>query len=352
MGSGASKNSDGGSGSGIGANVSVHFRHGTPSVPFDEAIGCFKAVGYSAKITRNGAMRSVTTTSQPGYLYRLVNSRTKEWHFYNDTTTFDFVVSGFFGPQNAIRPMGSAKMFRELPSGLVVVEMTVGPLETLPYISGDVKDGFDITFSAVPRGNSGTDRGDVQGRCAESLSALRSARSRQPAGTVVSAADARLREVSAVITHSPRMSPASAALVTTVRTSAAPQAPPSVSHAALSHCPNCHATTLVTTTVPSPAPSNPLVPPPITVLEPYQGRSEAQRKSPSRAISGSERGENASVGDDALTSSSDPVTCSKAVSAERRGSSEAATVMTTAVSPEKEVHPSSYSPAPEAALVA
>lgn len=131
----------------------VRFRHGGPSVPFDDAIGCFKAVGYVNRVTKGGAIRSVTTTTPPGYLYRLVNAITHQWHFYNDTTSYDFVVTGYFGcsAETALRPMGTARMYREIPSELYVVELTVGPLETAPYLEGIIRDGFDIHFTAVPR---------------------------------------------------------------------------------------------------------------------------------------------------------------------------------------------------------
>ncbi|KAF8280555.1 hypothetical protein TcYC6_0001730 [Trypanosoma cruzi] len=51
---------------------------------------------------------------------------------------------------NIIKALGKAKMWREMPSGLLIVELVVEPLRTEPYLEGVVTDGFDLRFRALP----------------------------------------------------------------------------------------------------------------------------------------------------------------------------------------------------------
>ncbi|ORC88950.1 calpain-like cysteine peptidase [Trypanosoma theileri] len=135
MGSGASKNPS----SDPTKNNRVGYRNGRPKVLGDEIIGCFSTVDTSGK-----------TIVPPGLLYRIVDRTKREWYFYNDTREYNMIVTGYFGPYNVIKALGKAKMWREMPSGLLIVELTIAPLKTEPFLEGLVTDGFDLRFRAIP----------------------------------------------------------------------------------------------------------------------------------------------------------------------------------------------------------
>lgn len=135
MGGGASKIAVGG----------PRYQNSKPTVHADEVFGCFSSADNTGSIV-----------SPPGFLYRLVNRFTQQWFFYNDTCNYDMVVLGYFGALNTIRALGNAKMYREMPSGLLIVTTVVGPLATVGYIEGAVRDGYDLQFGAVRRLPNGT----------------------------------------------------------------------------------------------------------------------------------------------------------------------------------------------------
>ncbi|RNE96913.1 calpain-like cysteine peptidase [Trypanosoma conorhini] len=117
----------------------VTYRNGHPKALGDEVIGCFSTCDDTGKVV-----------APPGLLYRIVDRSRRRWSFYNDTTEYNMAVTGHFGPRNVIKALGKAKMWREMPGGLLIVELVVPPLQTEPYLEGLVTDGFDLRFRALP----------------------------------------------------------------------------------------------------------------------------------------------------------------------------------------------------------
>ncbi|CAD2215168.1 calpain-like cysteine peptidase [Angomonas deanei] len=106
--------------------------------------------GKKGKEEKNAAGEELQVASPPGFLYRLVNHSQGRWYFYNDTKDYVMVVTGYFGPKSLMTCLPPAKMWREMPSGLVLMELVVEPLKTVPMLEGEPKDGFDLRFNAVP----------------------------------------------------------------------------------------------------------------------------------------------------------------------------------------------------------
>ncbi|EPY33831.1 calpain-like cysteine peptidase [Strigomonas culicis] len=100
--------------------------------------------------------RRLSVASPPGYLFRLVDRQQSRWYFYNDTKDYVMVVNGYFGARNTMRALQPARMWRELPSGLLLMEVVVEPLQTAGFLEGDINDGFDLRFRAVPVKEAGT----------------------------------------------------------------------------------------------------------------------------------------------------------------------------------------------------
>ncbi|EAN84517.1 putative calpain-like cysteine peptidase [Trypanosoma cruzi] len=117
----------------------IKYRNGYPKVLGDEVIGCFSTVDETGEVM-----------APPGLLYRIVDRSKRQWTFYNDAKEYNMVITGYFGPLNIIKALGKAKMWREMPSGLLIVELVVEPLRTEPYLEGVVTDGFDLRFRALP----------------------------------------------------------------------------------------------------------------------------------------------------------------------------------------------------------
>lgn len=94
----------------------------------------------------------------PGKLYRLVwrkregggTPSSERWFFYNDTKEYNMVVSGCFGAMNELHANKNTKMWREIPTGLIIAELEIPPLCTAAYIEGVVHNGFDLHFHALP----------------------------------------------------------------------------------------------------------------------------------------------------------------------------------------------------------
>lgn len=135
------------------------FENGGPEMDkYDEIYGCFREEEEVSDLdddpeTRRKKRierRKRNAKIKPGKLYRLVQKDSKTWYFYNDTKEYNMVVTGYFGPMNELTAEGKTRMWREMPSGLVIAELVVEPLDTLPFVRGNVSDGFDLRFKALP----------------------------------------------------------------------------------------------------------------------------------------------------------------------------------------------------------
>ncbi|KEG08698.1 calpain-like cysteine peptidase [Trypanosoma grayi] len=138
MGSGASRKRQADDLAAATTTSRIKYRNGRPKVHGDEIIGCFSTSDDTGKVV-----------APPGLLYRIVMREKRQWYFYNDTKTYNMVITGYFGALNIIKALGKAKMWREMPSGLLIVELVVPPLQTEPYLEGIVTDGFDLRFRAT-----------------------------------------------------------------------------------------------------------------------------------------------------------------------------------------------------------
>lgn len=159
------------------------FENGKPALEeYDDIYGCFleEEVSSDSDVDRTNAEERKSrkkksrikslfpfkrseekneTKSLPGKLYRLVwrkwgggggNPSSERWFFYNDTTDYKMVVSGCFGAKNEFRANKNTKMWREVPTGLIIAELEIPPLSTLAYIEGVIQNGFDLHFHAIP----------------------------------------------------------------------------------------------------------------------------------------------------------------------------------------------------------
>ncbi|KAG5511640.1 hypothetical protein JKF63_07237 [Porcisia hertigi] len=86
---------------------------------------------------------------EPGILYRIVNRRNKTWAFYNDSRAFEVHVVCTIGKHSKITPLENAQMTIDQKSGEYVVEVTIYPGETEPFIRGFV-NGFASKLRALP----------------------------------------------------------------------------------------------------------------------------------------------------------------------------------------------------------
>lgn len=136
-------------------NASADYKNGRPTVRADEVYGCFTNTmtikeGKEAHQSSEDAKKRLSVASPPGYLFRLVDRQKNRWYFYNDTKDYVMVVNGYFGPRTSMRVLKPARMWREMPSGLLLMEVVVEPLQTAGFLEGEVYDGFDLRFRAVP----------------------------------------------------------------------------------------------------------------------------------------------------------------------------------------------------------
>lgn len=96
------------------------YKNGEPAVHADVVYPCFNALS-----NKKGLQDEL-----PGHLFRLVNNSLHQWFYYNDTKHCHMIVTGYFGPQSQIKALGKARMFREMPSTLLIVELIIPPLTT------------------------------------------------------------------------------------------------------------------------------------------------------------------------------------------------------------------------------
>ncbi|CAJ16336.1 calpain-like protein fragment, putative [Trypanosoma brucei gambiense DAL972] len=111
-----------------GSTTSVTFINGRPTVQGDEI-----AKGFN---------------EGNGLLFRIVNSSTGRWAYYNDTLDYDMHVKVTFSEDCKIKALGKAKLER-LSSGESVVTVVVKPCATELFIEGTV-NGYKAKMDAIP----------------------------------------------------------------------------------------------------------------------------------------------------------------------------------------------------------
>ncbi|KEG10394.1 calpain-like cysteine peptidase [Trypanosoma grayi] len=88
------------------------------------------------------------TERDNGLLFRLTNSQTKQWAFYNDSKVFEFHVTVTFSTRCRVEALGSTSLVTDPNDNRAVANVIVGPCMTEPFVQGDV-DGFDAEYQAV-----------------------------------------------------------------------------------------------------------------------------------------------------------------------------------------------------------
>ncbi|EPY23567.1 calpain-like cysteine peptidase, Clan CA, family C2 [Strigomonas culicis] len=82
-----------------------------------------------------------------GLLYRIVNTESCEWAFFNNSRDYEFHVKYLFGLDSQISTLGDTTLERG-DDGLLC-GCIVYPLETKMFISGMV-DGYESKLEALP----------------------------------------------------------------------------------------------------------------------------------------------------------------------------------------------------------
>lgn len=109
------------------------FINGKPDFEADEVVKCFQV--------RNGLV------------FRLMNSKTKEWAYYNDTKEYEVHVKVTFNQGSRIVALGNTRL---LPladdddpenKGASVAYLTVAPLATELFVKGE-NNGYDAKLDA------------------------------------------------------------------------------------------------------------------------------------------------------------------------------------------------------------
>ncbi|CAD2215178.1 Domain of unknown function (DUF1935), putative [Angomonas deanei] len=102
---------------------------GPKGFTYDEINQCFKA--------RNGL------------LFRLVDTNSGRWAYYNDSKQYDMRVTVIFGPDSEIEPIGRTEMDVDEETGDFICMTVVPPGKTELFIEGEVR-GFVSKIDAVP----------------------------------------------------------------------------------------------------------------------------------------------------------------------------------------------------------
>lgn len=71
-----------------------------------------------------------------GMLYRIVDKKTKQWAFYNDTTNCQIMVEYNFSVHNRVKALGNTQV-EKVGNGGQVMTLVVLPLATEMFIEGD-----------------------------------------------------------------------------------------------------------------------------------------------------------------------------------------------------------------------
>lgn len=83
-----------------------------------------------------------------GLLFRIVNRKTREWAFYNDTKDYVMDVRVTFKNGGKLKALGKTQL-RQLENGDVEATVQIAPLATEMFIKGKV-NGFTSKMKADP----------------------------------------------------------------------------------------------------------------------------------------------------------------------------------------------------------
>jgi len=115
-------------------------------------MGCGASTDGTPGQFKNGTPK-VQGTFHPlfpeGECFRIVANEGHEWHFYNDTTTYQMKIKYTFGSDSQLEPMGGHVSLEKKADGTYVATMTVPPLQTMSFVRG-VVNGFESDVIAVP----------------------------------------------------------------------------------------------------------------------------------------------------------------------------------------------------------
>ncbi|KAH8612475.1 putative calpain like protein [Trypanosoma vivax] len=106
----------------------VEFKNGAPKLKGNEVVKCFNEGN--------------------GLLFRIVDSKTGRWGYYNDTVDYEMRVSVTFGEGSSLKALGKTKIER-LASGEQVATVVVMPRETELFVEGHV-NGYKAKMDALP----------------------------------------------------------------------------------------------------------------------------------------------------------------------------------------------------------
>eukprot|EP00796_Vickermania_ingenoplastis_P011735 gene11734-biopygen8493 len=115
-------------GCGSSKAVDVEYLNGHPTFEGDEVVKGFE--------------------KDNGLLFRIVNNKTKQWAFYNDTTEYDMHVKVTFNEDCEISALGNTQL-EQLENNEWVATVVVAPLATEMFIQGRV-NGFKSKMDAIP----------------------------------------------------------------------------------------------------------------------------------------------------------------------------------------------------------
>lgn len=108
------------------------FKNGGPTFSGDQITPCFPHHGN-------------------GLLFRIVDSASNTWAFYNDAENFTMKVEYEFGEDSHdLRPLGTCRMQRSPKS--VSCTILVPPLETALFVQGKPTKIYNADFHALPLG--------------------------------------------------------------------------------------------------------------------------------------------------------------------------------------------------------
>lgn len=82
-----------------------------------------------------------------GLLYRLENTGTSEWAFFNNSRDYEFHITYLFGADSEIEALGDATM--EVQDDGILCQVVVYPLETRLLMAG-TPDGYESKLEALP----------------------------------------------------------------------------------------------------------------------------------------------------------------------------------------------------------
>ncbi|CCW66386.1 unnamed protein product [Phytomonas sp. Hart1] len=95
-----------------------------------------------------------------GLLFRIVNKKSKQWAYYNDTKEYEMHIKVTFSIDCDITALGKTKL-EKLDSGEFMATVVVLPLQTELFIEGHV-NGFKARMDAVPLSDNSQDKDKIE----------------------------------------------------------------------------------------------------------------------------------------------------------------------------------------------